>query len=193
MPGTWKEVIHQNPDIPDTASPFNPKYAIPAQIYYDKKLTKYFKDVDEPEEKMRFTFASYNAGPGHIIKARKLARKNGLSDKAWVYDVKKIMPAVTGKHSFETIAYVKRIDDVYSILKKIPLHSKNITIKKSKILNNKNQQSRNFSVSFNIEMDEERKTTIGKMSNKRIMMILGFFIILLSMILTMMIIFIRRN
>jgi soluble lytic murein transglycosylase-like protein len=53
-------------------------------------------------------FASYNAGPGNISRARKLCG-------AWEWAL--VAPAlgkVTGKHSAETLGYVQRIRTYYA-------------------------------------------------------------------------------
>lgn len=78
-------------------------------IKYDKKVDKIFKDLNHPERR-KFMFAGYNAGPGNIQKAKKLASSN-----IWNI-VANYLPLVTGKHSTETINYVKRICHLKEIL-----------------------------------------------------------------------------
>jgi len=46
-------------------------------------LNKYFSNVPNPEERIKFVLAAYNIGPGHIIDARNLARKNGADPDKW--------------------------------------------------------------------------------------------------------------
>lgn len=76
--------------------------SIQGGIKYDKQVDRIFKAIDQPERR-RFTFASYNAGPGNIQKTKKLANSE-------VWDtVVGFLHLVTGKHSTETINYVKKI------------------------------------------------------------------------------------
>lgn len=76
MPGTGK-----NYGIDITASPEN---NIKAGIRYINWLNSIF-DAKIPDEKERINFilAAYNAGPGHILDAMKLAEKNGKDPQKW--------------------------------------------------------------------------------------------------------------
>lgn len=81
---------------------FDPEESIQGGIHYDRQMDTFFKQVIQPERK-RFMFAGYNAGPGNIQKAKKLANSN-------IWDQVAIsLPKVTGQHSKETIGYIKRI------------------------------------------------------------------------------------
>jgi membrane-bound lytic murein transglycosylase F len=46
------------------------------QSIYDHKIT-------DENERLKFILASYNAGPGHILDAMKLAEKNGMDPQKW--------------------------------------------------------------------------------------------------------------
>lgn len=76
MPGTGK-----NFGIDVTASPED---NIKAGIRYITWLHSIF-DLKIPDEKERINFilASYNAGPGHVLDAMKLAEKNGKDPQKW--------------------------------------------------------------------------------------------------------------
>jgi membrane-bound lytic murein transglycosylase F len=76
MPGTGK-----NFGIDITSSPEN---NIKAGIQYINWLHTIF-DTKIPDEKERLNFilASYNAGPGHVLDAMKLAEKNGMDPQKW--------------------------------------------------------------------------------------------------------------
>lgn len=76
MPGTGK-----NFGIDIRTSPEN---NIKAGIRYINWLHSIF-DPKIPDEKERINFilASYNAGPGHILDAMKLAEKNGMNPQIW--------------------------------------------------------------------------------------------------------------
>jgi len=105
MPGTSAEMADRL-GIPD--DPYNPEFSIRAGIAYDRRCW----DIWQKEvgiERIRFMLASYNAGPGHIIKAQRLAAiKNRWSS------VKTQLASVTGwDNAMETITYVRRIEKIY--------------------------------------------------------------------------------
>ena len=51
---------------------------IRAGIKYINWLHEIFdKRIPDPQERMKFILASYNAGPGHVLDAMKLAEKHG--------------------------------------------------------------------------------------------------------------------
>ena len=57
---------------------------IHAGISYIRMLDKLFIDrVPDPDERIKFILASYNAGHGHVLDAMKLAEKNGLNPGKW--------------------------------------------------------------------------------------------------------------
>ena len=104
MPGTsaW---IAKKFDIAN--SPKIPHLNIKMGICYAKTCYDVWK-AESLEEKIPFMCASYNAGPGNIIKAQKQAAARGLNPAKWE-DVSTCLAAVTGKHAAETLSYVRRI------------------------------------------------------------------------------------
>ncbi|MDX9729678.1 MAG: transporter substrate-binding domain-containing protein [Bacteroidales bacterium] len=55
-----------------------------AGISYIRMLDGLFDDwVSDPDERVKFILASYNAGHGHVIDAIRLAEKNGLDTGKW--------------------------------------------------------------------------------------------------------------
>ena len=57
---------------------------INAGIHYLRMLNTLFNDkVSDPDERIKFILASYNAGHGHIMDAINLAAKNGLDPGIW--------------------------------------------------------------------------------------------------------------
>jgi membrane-bound lytic murein transglycosylase F len=76
MPGTAKHFGASNPD--------DPKQSIRAGVRFLKYLDNYWsKKVIDPDERLKFVLASYNAGLSHIIDARKLAEKHGKDPTKW--------------------------------------------------------------------------------------------------------------
>ena len=74
-------------------------------------LDTYFKD--EPMDdlnKVLFTFASYNAGPGRVRQLRSEAEKRGLNPNIWFGNVEQIASERIGR---ETVTYVSNIYKYY--------------------------------------------------------------------------------
>jgi soluble lytic murein transglycosylase-like protein len=90
-------------------NPWDPEESIQAGIKYDGQVDTFFKPV-EITERRKLMFAGYNAGPGNIQKARKLANSDEWSAVA------DQLHNVTGKNSEETIGYVSRIYKLKEII-----------------------------------------------------------------------------
>jgi membrane-bound lytic murein transglycosylase F len=76
--------------MPATAKTFgidikaSPANNIKAGVMYINSLKKIFDPrVPDENERYRFILAAYNAGPGHILDAMKLAEKHGKDPKVW--------------------------------------------------------------------------------------------------------------
>lgn len=65
----------------------NPSLCIEASVKCLLELEKMFMIVPNPDERIKFILAAYNAGPGHVIDARNLARKYGANPNAWENNV----------------------------------------------------------------------------------------------------------
>lgn len=103
MPDTWRE-ISSDLNLPPGYTPHS-KIALDAGAYYQaRKMAFWF--YDRPWiEKYRLGAASYNAGPGNILKAQKLS-----GGKRYWRDISPFLLAVTGNNAHETITYVDRIE-----------------------------------------------------------------------------------
>ena len=99
---SWAGAIGLMQVLPETAldmgykSIDHPELNIQAGVAYIKYLTEFWKDIPQ-EERMKFVLASYNAGPGHVADARRLAKKFGKNPNVWnenveVYILKKSNP-----------------------------------------------------------------------------------------------------
>ncbi len=76
--------------MPETAKRFgvtdpnNPQQSLRGGVRFLKHLDKYWsKDIADPDERLKFILASYNAGLTHIIDARKLTIKYGEDPTSW--------------------------------------------------------------------------------------------------------------
>jgi len=123
--------------MPQTAEFFgidstaDPVKQIEAGVRYIKWLEDRFANYDIPTDEMiKFVLASYNAGIGHIIDARKLAQKHGRNPNVWDNNVEYF---IRNKSQFaydpvvrhgrlkgvETTNYVKEIMERYQHYKNI--------------------------------------------------------------------------
>jgi len=76
MPGTGKRL-----GIDITSSPSN---NIRAGTLYISSLQSVFDTkIEDENERMKFILASYNAGPGHVLDAMRLAEKYGMDPQKW--------------------------------------------------------------------------------------------------------------
>lgn len=77
MPATARQM-----DLPEERV-FAPKENVAAASRYIRHLQGCFKDINDPEERIKFILASYNGGRGHINDAQALARKYGGNPRSW--------------------------------------------------------------------------------------------------------------
>ena len=76
MPATFEEY-----GLDTTA---NPKQQLMAGARYLKKLNGQLPEsIDERMERIKFTLAAYNCGLGHVLDARRLAKKYGMDPDKW--------------------------------------------------------------------------------------------------------------
>ena len=125
MPVTGK---HFGIDI--TASPENNMHA---GIMYINWLHSIFDPkIPDPDERLHFVLAAYNAGPGHVLDAMKLAEKNGMDPLKWhgnvaVWLLKKSEPQYYNDEvvksgyfrGTESVAFVTEVLDRYGHYKNI--------------------------------------------------------------------------
>ncbi|NSW94542.1 MAG: transglycosylase SLT domain-containing protein, partial [Bacteroidales bacterium] len=120
--------------MPETARHFgiditsSPKNNIKAGTSYINWLHKIFDPkIEDESERLKFILAAYNAGPGHVLDAMKLAEKNGMDPQKWEDNVavwlqKKSEPKYYNDDDVksgyfrgkESIAFVSQILDRYS-------------------------------------------------------------------------------
>lgn len=113
MPRTFAEIRRKHPAIKGTR--YQPRWNIAAGIYYDRQLWNTWKAERSFSDRLNFTYGAFNAGKGNIIKAQKAAARDGLNPNLWI-SIEKKLPAVTGKHSRETIGYVEKIESITEVL-----------------------------------------------------------------------------
>ena len=100
--------------MPSTArmlgvNPFNSNGNIQGGIKYDRSLYRFWLKVPSGNDRLDFTFASYNAGPGWILKAQKKA----AGARQWP-PVAQVLRCVTGaRNAKQTDDYVQHIKAFY--------------------------------------------------------------------------------
>ena len=106
MPRTFNEVQRKNPAI--TGSVDQPRWNIAAGIWYDRQHYLVWVADRSLVERLKFMFASYNAGRASILRAQRFALGEGLNETLWE-SVAGALPRVTGRRSRETVTYVARV------------------------------------------------------------------------------------
>ena len=105
MPSTFLEIQSANPEFEKIDDPV---WNIAAGIYYDRTIYRAWKEIDTLQEKMNFTFGSYNAGRGTILKAQSKAKVKNLDHKSWGSIAAVAEEVPKWKHK-ETLNYVEKI------------------------------------------------------------------------------------
>jgi membrane-bound lytic murein transglycosylase F len=77
MPATSKSLGYQPNDMKD------PEKCIRAGVECLRRFGQRFPEAPDSLERIKFTLASYNAGPGHVNDARRLAEKYGKNPALW--------------------------------------------------------------------------------------------------------------
>lgn len=62
---------------------FEPEHNIAASARYIRIVSQSFSDINNAEERIKFTLGAYNGGVGHIQDAQILARKAGKNHQLW--------------------------------------------------------------------------------------------------------------
>jgi len=114
MPSTFALIRTRRPEFGAIS---DPEWNIAAGIMHDRYLhTLYERNIVDPE-RMRFVFASYNAGEGTIARASAAARAKALNHAQWS-NIESIAPTVPRWRYRETLGYVRRINENHDGLSK---------------------------------------------------------------------------
>lgn len=115
MPGTFN-IIFDPRKIPRNIT--DPEFNIAAGIMHDRYLWgRWKRDNVSDDDQADFMFASYNAGEGPIIRARKAALLKALDASRW-NAIEAVAPNISAWRYRETLGYVRRIRSNYMELKK---------------------------------------------------------------------------
>ena len=113
MPRTFAE-IRKKTGLPN--SPFDPDTNIHAGILYDLNCFAFWTEKRSLAEKLKLMFASYNAGPGNIVKAQQIVRRRRPNEGTTWASIKTGLPAVKGCRHKETWDYVDKALLYYELL-----------------------------------------------------------------------------
>lgn len=64
-------------------NPYDPEQSVRASAKLIANLITHYANVPDPNERINFMVAAYNAGPGHVDDARRLAEKRGKDKNVW--------------------------------------------------------------------------------------------------------------
>lgn len=126
MPRTATEYGIHNPNLL-----YVPKTSVDVGTRFYKNLYEFWEPiVGDSAEAHRFCMASYNAGKGHVLDARRLAQKHGYDNNVWFGNVEKMMLAKSNPAYYndnvvkfgycvgkEPVNYVKNIEGYYELFK----------------------------------------------------------------------------
>ncbi|MDF1527316.1 MAG: membrane-bound lytic murein transglycosylase MltF [bacterium] len=106
----------------------DPEQSIDAGVGYLASLYERFDDIDNEEDRLLFSLASYNVGYGHVRDAQEIIRQHGRQDNSWSSLVEALpflqMPEFYHETRYgyargtEPVRYVENIMAYYEILKK---------------------------------------------------------------------------
>jgi membrane-bound lytic murein transglycosylase F len=77
MPGTARQLGVYPSEV------YNPDRNVKGGTDYLKQLEKTWSHITDYTQRVKFILASYNAGPGHVLDAARLAEKNGYPKDRW--------------------------------------------------------------------------------------------------------------
>lgn len=109
MPATSAEMARR---LGVADRPWDPRLNVMLGVAYDRRLWDLWHSPRPSMERLRLVFASYNAGPGNILRAQRLARRRGGCSNLWRC-LAPLLPSITGRHAAETRGYVARIERFY--------------------------------------------------------------------------------
>ena len=114
MPRTFEEIRRKNPTIAGRIE--DPRWNIAAGIWYDRQNFAVWTAERPFQDRLKFMFASYNAGRTSILRAQEVAARQGLDGNRWT-SIEHGLPHVTGRRAGETLTYVSRIFEIKTVLR----------------------------------------------------------------------------
>ncbi len=111
----------------------DPKQSIVGGTRHIKQMIKFVPKEVVGENRLKFALAAYNIGMGHILDARKLAKRLGYNQNIW-NDIKKVLPLLSKKKYYQTLKYgyargeepVKYVESIYAYRDILENHPKDL-------------------------------------------------------------------
>jgi len=116
MPATYNEIKAKKPEL---GAIDDPEFNIAAGIMHSRGIWVSLKEHEQEEERLRFMFASYNAGQGTIRRAKGVAKAAQLDPTTWT-NIESVAPTVGRWRYKETLPYVRKIEKNHGLLSKQP-------------------------------------------------------------------------
>jgi len=113
MPSTYSAIQTARPDF---GAIDDPEWNVAAGIMHDRYLWKAWPAIEADTERVRFMFASYNAGEGPITRAHAEALARQLEAARWA-SIEQVAPNIPKWRYRETLGYVRKIDTNYERIK----------------------------------------------------------------------------
>ncbi|THD66810.1 transporter substrate-binding domain-containing protein [Robertkochia marina] len=79
---------------------FNPEENLEGGVTYLKRIRNRFDAVKDSIQKIKFTLAAFNSGPGHVFDAMRLAEKHGKNPHIWDDHVEEFMLKLSEKQYY---------------------------------------------------------------------------------------------
>lgn len=79
---------------------FNPEENLEGGVTYLNRIRKRFDTVEDSIQKIKFTLAAFNSGPGHVFDAMRLAEKYGRDPHIWDDHVEEFMLKLSDKEYY---------------------------------------------------------------------------------------------
>lgn len=147
MPGTARRFgLYSMQEI------YTPELNIKTGTKYISYLFKYWENIPEPNERLKFIIASYNAGEGHVSDASRLAKKYGHDPLKWDGNVEVFLLNKSNPYYYrdpvckygycrgsEPFNYVKKIVERYQHYKKTVKAEENMPVFDLQMLNTREQ------------------------------------------------------
>jgi membrane-bound lytic murein transglycosylase MltF len=91
-------------------------------------IDQYYKDEPMSEgNKMLFAFATYNAGPGNVIKIRQKTAEMGLDPNIWFYNAEIAAAKIIGRETVQYVSNIYKYYVAYSLIREREDKKKNQT------------------------------------------------------------------
>lgn len=109
MPKTYQEITKKQANLGRIEEP---RWNIAAAIYYNRQLYKRWKKKNvSVDDRLNFTFASYNAGFTRVLKARRKLREKYKKQPEVINKWEKVSPYTPP----ETRHYIRKIDKLMQV------------------------------------------------------------------------------